>query len=342
LTRRHRHPTYLWLLPRLRQPAEQLPGPEYHWSSLARWVTASLQALTGRDCGKLVWLRNHENEELRPQLIVWASPDPNEAIPPLIFTLFPSAYVSVALTPRVDQFSAASPAIITKASVSPWTVDAGFNTANNAIYCIGAGGAAPGTNHGSGAGGGGGGACVFVNNYNNSWTPGTSTATFQVTGSNSGAEGNSTNNTTFDASAFVARCGAGTVSGISTGSAGGLATSSVVPAGGTKNKGGIGGNGATSGSTRAGGGGGGAGGSFAAGNDGAGTAGGQGDGTHGGAAGAPGANGTEFDASHGSGGGGNGSSTGVGNNGGQYGGGAGQRAERGGADRPRKDDTSPE
>ena len=208
-----------------------LPGPEYGWSRLAGWSAAVLKFYTGFDCGKFFWLPSLDHKELTPARVIWISPDPNEEIPPILLALFPFAMVSVVLTPRVDRLMAASPAILTKASSSPWTVDGTFNTANNTIYCLGPGGNG-GVGTTSGSTGGGGGAVAFKTNYNNSWTPGTSTATFQVTGGNPNATNDSAHNTTFDSSAFVAACGGFQSSG---------GNANTVPAGGTTHNGGNGG-----------------------------------------------------------------------------------------------------
>ena len=155
---------------------------------------------------------------------------------------------------------------LTKADSSPWTVPSDWNVSDNSIYAIGPGGKGAISTAGStGGAGGGGGAIVFVSNYDNGWSPG-STATFQVTGQNtSTSEGDASFNTTFDSSAFVARAGAAASS--VTAGAGGVGSTSVVPSGGTKYDGGSGGA-VTGGSTRSGAGGGGAGGTTGAGGDG--------------------------------------------------------------------------
>lgn len=239
-----------------------LPGPEYHWTGLGAWAAANMKADLGFDCGKLVWLPDRTKPTLTPLKILWEASDPDEPIPQHILDSYPQVIVSVALTKECPirgppAALVASPAILLKSSTSPWTVDATFNTASNTIYAVGPGGnGGDAVANATSGGGGGAGAAVFASNYNNSWTPGTSTATFQVTGANTTTTVNNASfQTKFDLSAFVASPGS---SGNGNGKGfGGTIANSVVPTGGTKHSGGDGGNGASF-ATAGGGGGGGA------------------------------------------------------------------------------------
>lgn len=303
---------------------EGLPGPTYPWTGLGAYLANILRDREGYACGKIVWLPKPDTDVLLPGKILWSTALIDEPIPDDV--LPEGAIVSLALTqecagvetvawadprgPASLLHLASSPAILTKASSSPWTVDATFNVTNNTIYATGPGGqGAPGID-GTAQGGaaGGGGATVFVANYNNSWTPGSSTATFQVTAQSTNTSAcNSSFNTTFDSSAFVA-CAAAKANGTSAGG-GGTSASSTVPTGGTKHSGGAGGTGGTSGTSNSGAGGGGAGGTTANGGIGGAVTNGTGHGGGGGAGADGGATGQAGQASNH---GGNGTASGVG------------------------------
>jgi hypothetical protein len=182
--------------------------------------TTFLLATTGMDTGKIYW--NLQNESA-PK-VAWFSNNPTAETPDIIKALLPFGLTTV---------------VLTKASSSPWTVPMDWNPTNNSIWCIGAGGKGGDASTVGNYGGGGGALVAMSNYYNPAWAAGFTGVTFQITGQNTTAtEGNASFNTTFDSSAFVARCGAG---GSFSTAPGGSAASSVVPSGGFKNSGGNGG-----------------------------------------------------------------------------------------------------
>lgn len=246
-------------------------------------------------------------------------------------------YIPYAFFSKAANASSISEFEIFLVSGTSWTVPSDWNSSDNSIECIGAGGRASAEDGTSGGGGGGGGAYSKITNL--TLTPSAS-VTYQI-GTGNGSTGTSGtahswfNGTSLAAASLSAAGGSSTATEI--GGTGGLAANSI---GTTKYDGGSGGNGTAGG----GGGGGGAAGPNGAGGDGAnstsanGGLGGAGDGGSDGVGGLRGVGDDSYGLiggfgnnwgwhGAGGGGGGGGSSDGRGADGGSYGAGGGGNGE---------------